>query len=154
MATRLLIGGWVLVAALGAARPAAAQSWGAHGGITAGPKQFDVGAQMESNGLAPHPELTFRPIADLGFGSGFTRLSGSLDFLFTVPFSHTWSGYVGGGPGAAYLHASGGGNTVGGTIEGIVGFKNDKNLFVEVAASHGGNPSFRATVGIMLSHRK
>jgi hypothetical protein len=140
----------LLVAALlAAASPAAAQSTLAvRGGLTAGPVQGFGGVELESSGLAPHLNLTFRTGADVEVGSGETLVVGHLSFVFAVPFSATWTGYFGGGPAVALVNA--GGTTVDAAVEGLVGFRNTRGLFFEVSAARRPVPSLRLVVGLRL----
>jgi hypothetical protein len=140
----------LLVAALLVlASPAAAQSTIAvRGGLTAGPVQGFGGVQIESSGLAPHLNLTFRTGADVEAGSGETLVVGHLSFVFSVPFSATWTGYFGGGPAVALVDA--GGTSVNATVEGLVGFRNTRGLFFEVSAARTPLPSLRLVVGLRL----
>jgi hypothetical protein len=140
----------LLVAALAMlSSPAEGQSTIAvRGGLTAGPVQGFGGVQMESSGLAPHLGLTFRTGADVEVGSGETLVVGHLSFVFSVPFSTTWTGYFGGGPAVALVNA--GGTSVDATVEGLVGFRNTRGLFFEVSAARIPVPSLRLVVGLRL----
>ncbi len=131
------------------ASPAMAQtSLAVRGGMTAGPVQGFGGVQMESQGLAPHFNLTFRPGVDVEAGSGETLVVGHLSFVFSVPFSATWTGYFGGGPSVDVV--SNGGTSVTAAVEGLVGFRNARGLFFEVSASRIPSPSLRLAVGFRL----
>jgi hypothetical protein len=131
------------------ASPAVAQtSIAVRGGLTSGPVQGFGGVQLESQGLAPHLDLTFRPGVDVEAGSGATLVVGHMSFVFSVPFSATWTGYFGGGPSVDVV--SSGGTSVTATVEGLVGFRNARGLFFEVAASRVPVPSLRLAVGFRL----
>jgi hypothetical protein len=160
------------VVGLALAVPAYAQdqgtesSFGVRAGLTADPKQGFIGAQIESPGLAPHLNLTFRPNVEIGFGSGATQLVGSLDFAYWVRFpGSTWSGYIVAGPEAVWAHEGGitvcadpvnntgcttsaSNNFLTGGFGAGVGFQHDSGIFIELKRAN--SPSLRLTVGFVL----
>jgi hypothetical protein len=121
------------------------------GGVSANPNQGLVGASLDMAGLAPHPDVSFRPSVEIGFGSGQTTVSGNLDLVFRVRLADRWSGYFGGGPSVLLDHTSGVGNTFAGDFHGLAGIQNDRGLFIEV--KHGQAVGFQAMVGWVLRHK-
>jgi len=147
-----------------AAAPASAQTYGVHGGFGADPKQVLFGGHAEWQALAPHTNLSFRPDAEVLFGSGQTNVIADFVFAIKAPLNGRWQVYGGVGPALVFAHASnsncGGGagcsnNVTTGGFTALVGFESSRNLFVEMRVGSGaGSPSLRVDVGIALKGRK
>jgi hypothetical protein len=150
------------VSGLLVALPASAQATlGVRGGVAADPKQGLLGFHVEEAALSPHDDLTFRPGVEVGFGSGETIVSGSLEVAYWVTLSNKWRTYLGAGPAAVFVHTSGactgcagGGNAVHGVFNGFVGFQNDAGVFIEVKGSGGTNASLHLTAGFLIKRKK
>jgi hypothetical protein len=142
----------VLVAAwLALAAPVYAQSFGVRGGVSADPRQFFLGAHVESPGLTSTGHLTFRPNVEIGFGNNVTIVSGNLEFVYWVKFPQSdWSGYFGAGPAVNIVKADFQDTAAHGGFNGLVGFQHSNGIFLELKAGGGNGPSLKATVGYVL----
>jgi hypothetical protein len=142
------------------AAPASAQTYGVHGGFGADPKQVLAGVHADFQALAPHTNLSFRPDAEVLFGSGQTNVVADFLFALRAPLNSSWQLYGGVGPALVIAHPSsstcaGCGTQTTGTFTALVGFENARNMFVEMrVGSGGGSPSLRVDVGIVLKGRK
>jgi hypothetical protein len=147
----------VLALGLFAASPALAQSnamsYGVRAGVSADPNQFVIGAHVESPRLGLTQRVSFRPNAELGFGSDQTTLSGNVEFVVWVPFPNSnWSAYLGGGPSANLIKVTGDSH-VGGGLNILAGFQNKQGIFAEIKTGTAFAPGLRATVGYILKRR-
>src|SRR5579872_1623386 len=147
-----------------AAVPAAAQTYGVHAGFGADPKQVLAGVHADVQALAPHTNLSFRPDAEVLFGSGQTNVIADFLFALRAPLNSSWQLYGGVGPALVVARVSNNNcgaatgcstTAVTGTFTALVGFENARNLFVELRVGSGdGSPSLRVDVGIALKGRK
>jgi hypothetical protein len=157
-----LVSAAALVCAI--AGPASAQTYGVHGGIGTDPKQGFAGVQAEWQALAPHTNLSFRPDAEVLFGSGQTNVIADFLFALRAPLNQRWQLYAGVGPALVYAHVTdsncGAGtgcssNSASGTFTALVGFQNQGRLFFEMrVGAAAGSPSLRVDVGLNLKGRK
>ena len=154
----------LLVCALGALLPLAAQASGAVGneygfraGFSTSPDQLVIGGQMSIGEVAPH--LSFDPNIELGFGDNTTLIAFNLDMHYHFTLNNTsWRPYVGGGAGVNFIQYDvppgvGGDNSVtkvaGAFIFGAgVPTKSGNRFFAELTFGLGDYaPDFKMLVG-------
>ncbi len=145
------------VVCLSVASIASAQSsqttFGVRAGVSADPNQFVIGGHIESPRLGLTQRVSFRPNAELGFGSDQTTLSGNVEFVVWVPFPNSdWSAYLGGGPSANFVKAGGDSHT-GGGLNILVGFQNKQGIFAEIKTGTAFAPGLRVVAGYVLKRR-
>jgi hypothetical protein len=143
-----------LVFVLLAFTPAFAQSGaGIRAGVSGDPNQFFIGGHIETRPVADH--LTFRPNAEIGFGSGETLITINLEFAYHVPIKHhPWSFYAGGGP-AAVIRAAGsnGDSGFGGGFNFLLGLQARQGFFTELKIGVIDSPQIKFTVGYAFRTR-
>ena len=131
--------------------PAHAQAtFGLRAGLSADPDQFFIGGHVESPGLTQQGHLTFRPNAEVGFGSDQTLISGNLEFVYWVQYPGSqWSSYFGAGPSINFVHTDLDSRAHGG-FSGLVGFQHRGGLFIEMKSGGGSAAGLKAMVGYVL----
>jgi hypothetical protein len=129
------------------AAPAFAQvTFGPRGGISGEPDQFFLGAHIESPDLGHR--ITFRPNAEVGFGSDLTLLTFNLELVHWMPLKNTkWQLYAGGGLGTnVWLDDDE--KTLYGVLNAVFGLQHDAGLFAEMKV--GMDPRVKITVGYSM----
>lgn len=109
-----------------------------------------------------HPDIFFRPNAEIGFGEVTTQISLNLEAIYRLPLnerSGRWSTYLGAGPGFAFGHRnfaeaeSGGRDIDFGEFEWqtglnvLTGLEYRNGMFLEFKATAYATPHFRMMIG-------
>jgi hypothetical protein len=149
----------VLVAALGVVVVGAASAQaqnvphtqstlGARAGASGGPEQFFVGAHVETPSLGHN--VTFRPNAEIGFGSDLTLLAVNLDLVHWSRIPNTeWRVYAGGGVGTNLIFDDFDENDIlDGNVNAVIGVQHTSGLYAEMRV--GMTPGVKVAVGYVI----
>ncbi len=109
-----------------------------------------------------HPDIFFRPNADIGFGEVTTQIAVNLETIYRLPInerSGRWSAYLGAGPGFAFGHrnfteAQSGGRVIDfgefdwqTGLNVFTGLEYRNGMFIEFKATAYATPHFRMMIG-------
>jgi hypothetical protein len=144
---------------------------GVQGGVGLDPEILDVGVHA-AFGPVFHPNLTFRPVVEIGLGEITTLLGINLDVLYTLggyTRDTQWIPYIGGGPNFGLSHrgfeTENGDNVDGpdgdddgsrfdfgdtdfnGGVNFIVGMRKQSGVFFEMKATAWGVSNIRLLAG-------
>ncbi|HYN08446.1 MAG TPA: hypothetical protein VES67_13770 [Vicinamibacterales bacterium] len=151
----------LLVMALGAAcvglaaAPARAQNvphtqstLGVRAGASGGPEQFFVGAHVETPSLGHN--VTFRPNAEIGFGSDLTLVAINLDLVHWSRIPNTeWRVYAGGGVGTNLIFDDFDENDIlEGNVNAVIGIQHTSGLYAEMRV--GRSPGVKVAAGYVI----
>jgi len=134
---------------------------GVRAGATLDPELVFVGVHSR---LGPifHPDVFFRPNAEIGFGEVTTQIGLNLEAVYRLPLnvrSGRWSAYVGAGPAFAFSHRgfseaqSGGRDIDFGDFDWhtglnvLTGIEYRGGMFIEFKATAYATPHFRMIIG-------
>jgi hypothetical protein len=134
--------------------PAYAQlKGGVRAGVSGGPTQFIFGGHVETKEIVDH--LTFRPSVDFGVGNGGQIVGLNIEFAYYLPAkTDPWKFYLGAGPAANIVHASGFGTDLLGGFNLLAGVQHESGLFVEMKGGLADSPNFKFLVGYQLKSKK
>jgi hypothetical protein len=109
-----------------------------------------------------HPDISFRPNAEIAFGEVTTQIGLNLEAVYRLPLnvrSGRWSAYLGAGPGFAFSHRNftdaeiGNRNIDFGEFDWHTGFnvltglEYRNGMFIEFKATAYATPHFRMMIG-------
>jgi hypothetical protein len=134
---------------------------GVRAGAALDPELFLVGVHAKFGPIF-HPDVSFRPNAEIGFGEVTTQIGLNLEAVYRLPLnvrSDRWSAYIGAGPGFALSHrnfaeAQSGGRTIDfgefdwhTGLNVLTGIEYRSGMFVEFKTAAYATPHFRMMIG-------
>jgi hypothetical protein len=121
---------------------------GARAGASGGPEQFFVGAHVETPSLGHN--VTFRPNAEIGFGSDLTLLAVNLDLVHWSRIPNTeWRVYAGGGVATNLIFDDFDENDIlDGNVNAVIGVQHTSGLYAEMRV--GMTPGVKVAVGYVI----
>ena len=142
--------------AIGAAAPAAAQTFGVGGGVSQDPDQVFIQGLVDQRGLGTTGRIGWRPNVQLGFGNDVTTLAANVELVVWIPLPNPlWSSYVGAGPSINMLFTGdeediGNGSEVGGGASLLAGIEHERGFFAEIRFGGGQAAGLKLTAGVLL----
>ena len=134
----------VLLAAVGMASPAEAQTVGVRVGVSADPNQFYFGGHLETDPLVER--LRFRPNAEIGIGDDRTVIALNFEFAYLFPSRGRWNLYAGAGPALNIVDTARDTSAEGG-FNVLIGGAHRDGLFVELKVGALDSPNLKFGVG-------